>query len=371
MRELTKLYKKTTKGQIQFWSIEVDGAKFRTVVGKEGGKAITSAWTVCKGKNTGKANATTDVEQCLKEAKAKIDRKKEKGYEEDINKAGRAKFFEPMLAEKYEKYKDKIKFPVFSQPKLDGVRCTIKKEGMFSRNGKPIISAPHIHESLKSFFKENPMVVLDGELYNHKLKNDFPKIISLVRKTKPTDEDLAESKKIIQYYVYDNFADNCRLRAFGARLNVLAPGLLFHLKDNDSVKILETTRAHSHDNLDLLYEDYLKDGYEGQIIRVDAPYENKRSKNLLKRKDFIDEDFTIIDIEEGEGNRAGGAGKIVFKTKDGKEFRAGIRGSFDFFKALLKNKKDLIGVEATVCFFEYTPDGIPRFPVVVAIRDYE
>lgn len=367
MRELAKLYKKTTKGQTQFWAIQVDGAKFRTVTGKDGGKSITSEWTVCKGKNTGKANETTDAQQCLKEVKAKIDRKKEKGYVEDIDEAGRPQYFEPMLAEKYDKNKDKIEYPVFSQPKLDGVRCIVTKDGMFSRNGKPIISAPHILESLKGLFEQNPILVLDGELYNHKFKNDFNKIISLVRKTKPTQEDLDESKEKIQYHVYDCYADNYRFRIFGERLNELVK--LF--AGNEYVKLLNTSRVHTEEDLDTLYGEYIEQGYEGQIVRLNTPYENKRTKSLLKRKDFVDEEFTILDIEEGEGNRSGGAGKIVFKTKDGKEFRAGIRGSFDFFKALLKNKKKLIGVEATVCFFDYTPDGIPRFPVVVAIRDYE
>ena len=74
---------------------------------------------------------------------------------------------------------------------------------MFSRNGKPIISAPHIIDSLRNLFVVNPDLILDGELYADKFANDFNTIVSLVKKTKPTDADLVESKKQIEYHIYD------------------------------------------------------------------------------------------------------------------------------------------------------------------------
>jgi len=89
------------------------------------------------------------------------------------------------------------------QPKLDGVRCVFTKDGAFSRTGKEFKNVDHIKETLKPLFKQYPYIKLDGELYNHKLKDDFEKIISLVRKTKPTFEHRQEAEKLVQYHVYD------------------------------------------------------------------------------------------------------------------------------------------------------------------------
>jgi DNA ligase 1 len=118
--------------------------------------------------------------------------------------------------------------PVFMQPKLDGVRCLIQYEKGFnpsldpafddrdkvvaySRTGKEWKNINHILKQLKPFFKKYPKVILDGELYNHDLKNDFEKIISLVRKTKPTEEDRLESAQMVQFHCYDIIDETYRL----------------------------------------------------------------------------------------------------------------------------------------------------------------
>jgi DNA ligase-1 len=116
------------------------------------------------------------------------------------------------------------------------------------------------------------------------------------------------------------------------------------------------------------YEKYVNESYEGQILRTDGWYENKRSKNLLKHKSFIDEEYTIIDICEGEGNRAGTAGYFVFETSEGKPFKSNVKGTWEETAEMLKNRKKLIGKEATVKYFNLTPDGIPRFPYVININ---
>ena len=67
---------------------------------------------------------------------------------------------------------------VYAQPKLDGVRCLLTKDGGYSRTGKKFKNITHIELAFVKFFKNNPDAVLDGELYNHKLKDDFEKIIS-------------------------------------------------------------------------------------------------------------------------------------------------------------------------------------------------
>jgi DNA ligase-1 len=119
------------------------------------------------------------------------------------------------------------------------------------------------------------------------------------------------------------------------------------------------------------YEDYIAAGYEGQMLRLDNHYENKRSKSLLKHKSFIDEEYTILDIVEGVGNKTGMVGSFVFKNKAGKTFNSSPKFNWEVCTEMWNNRHELIGKEATVKYFNLTPDGVPRFPYVIAIRNYE
>jgi len=323
--KLPMLFARTNTGAVQTWIIEVEGNKYRTHYGQIDGAIQITEWTLCAGKNTGKKNATSAEDQAVKEAKSTWKKKKESGYFENINDIDGIGFTEPMLAKSYDDYKDELKYPVYSQPKLDGIRCVVKKDGMWSRNGKPIVSAPHVLVALKPFFDKFPNAILDGELYADKFANDFNAICSLVKKTKPTPEDLTESAKNIQYWVYDWIVQ----------------------------------KTFSDRNADITT--YL-------VNNNDGPYENKRSKHLLKRKEFQDREFKILDIVEGVGNKSGMAGNMVFKNHKGIEFHSNIKGNREYLKELLKNKNKLIGKSATVKYFNLTPDDeIPRFPYVINI----
>jgi ATP-dependent DNA ligase len=362
--KLDTIYKKTKTGATQEWTIEVSDNKYRTHSGQVGGQITTNAWTIVYGKNEGKANGTTDNEQALKEAIAKRTKKLESGYFENIKHINKTQYFEPMLASKWEDSKDKITYPIFSQPKLDGIRCIVTKDGMFSRNGKAIISAPHIFESLKSLFEVMPDLIFDGELYADKFANDFNKIVSLVKKTKPTDLDLKESKKNIQYWIYDlpdndiQFGDRCeQLRELFEHYNIF----------NKHCVEVETHICNDEDEVMGLYEEYVEKGFEGQMLRTNGKYENKRSKFLMKHKSFIDEEYTIIDVCEGEGNKTNMVGYMVFETADGKPFKSNVKATFEQSEEMFRNRKQLIGKQATIKYFNLTPDGIPRFPYVVNI----
>ena len=359
--KLETIYKKTKTGATQEWTIEVSDNKYRTHSGQCGGAITTNAWTVVYGKNVGKANGTTDNEQAMAEAVAKRTKKLESGYFEDITNIDTKQYFEPMLAAKWEDYKDKIQYPIYSQPKLDGIRCIVTKDGMFSRNGKPIISAPHIGKSLNFLFESNPNLILDGELYADKFANDFNKIVSLVKRTKPTADDLKESAKNIEYHIYDIPSVS---ETFDGRLEALNELFQYFPK---CVKLVETHNANNELEVMELYGEYVDKGFEGQMLRLDSKYENKRSKSLLKHKSFIDEEFTIKDICEGEGNRTGTAGYMVFETAEGKPFKSNVKGTWDETAEMLKSKKKLIGKQATIKYFNLTPDGIPRFPFVIGI----
>ena len=389
--KLDKLYKQTTTGATQTWEIEVEGNKFRTISGQLEGKKITNKWTICKGKNVGRANETTPEEQALKEAEAKHQKKRESGYTLDLNKVGKKKFYEPMLAQDFKNKNRQSEVmadlqlvdkgtvgSVFSQPKLDGIRCIAMREGLFTRTGKEITAVPHISEALESFFKLYPNAVLDGELYNHAYKDDFNKIIHLVRKQNLTDEHLSESAEMIQYHIYDApVIGNGKWAMtekdlYSDRTSKLDASFVnLGLEKEDCLVIVPTVEIHGREQLDRCYEDYIEAGYEGQMVRLDGPYENKRSPKLLKRKEFIDEEYKILGYEEGEGNRAGTIKHFKFKNKDGKEFNSNVKGSFSYLTKLLEIADTLIGKDATIKYFNLTPDGVPRFPYVIAIRDYE
>jgi len=392
--KLPILYKRTTTGATQTWQIEYLGDSFRTTSGQLDGKKIITEWTICEGKNEGKKNATTGSEQAVKEAEAKHKKKLEGGYHLSMDNIKLKRFYEPIHAQDF-KNKNRQKevmgeidesgvgAAVFSQPKLDGIRCIAIREGLFTRTGKEIVAVPHIHEALESFFEKYPNAVLDGELYNHEYKDDFNKIIHLVRKQNLTEEHLAESRKMIQYHIYDApvIGKDNPFRKGGAytekdlfsdRTSVLdAQYSKLSLMKHDCLVIVETTEVNSREHLDGLYGEYVEKGYEGQMIRLDGPYENKRSSKLLKRKEFIDEEYEILGYEEGEGNRTGTVKHLKFKNKDGRAFKSNVKGTFEYMAELLERGDELIGLQATIKYFNLTPDGVPRFPYVIAIRDYE
>ena len=215
--KLKTLYKRSVNKKILQWEIEIEGACFRTISGYTDGLKVVSEWTCCEAKNVGKKNATTAEQQALAEATAMHRKRMETGSFESISEIDTPIYFKPMLAKKWEDYKDKIKYPVASQKKYDGVRCIIHSGGMFSRNGKELLSAPHILKSLESFFEKHPDIILDGELYTDK-EFDFNKIISCVRKLKPEPQDLVESKEYIKYFIYDIASSN---EIFQSRYNSL------------------------------------------------------------------------------------------------------------------------------------------------------
>jgi DNA ligase-1 len=208
---------------------------------------------------------------------------------------------------------------------------------------------------------------LDGELYNHKLKDDFNKITSLVRKTKNIkDEDFDASKNYIQYHIYDVYSTSHEM-TFEERLGfmeMLSSSLL-----STCLVVVNTHKAESDDMLMELYQEYLSDGYEGQMIRIpNSKYDQKRSKNLLKRKPFhesggVEDEYKIVDILEGNGNWSNKAKSIMCLTKDNKPFRATIKGNMEFAENVWKERDKYIGTWATVMCQNLTPDGIPRFPI--------
>jgi DNA ligase 1 len=371
MKSYKERYCRDSSGNIRVWWMDQDDNKYRMCSGVSGGAIVESNWTSVQGKNIGRANETSPEEQATKEIEARYKKQEETGYWENIKDVDKFQYFSPMLAHKWKEHKDKVDWSkgAYISPKMDGVRCILQKNGATSRNGKCFPAFPHILRELKPLFDENPSLILDGECYTHKLRKDFDKIISLAKTLKPTNEDLVESEKYLQFWIFD-----CPTieGGFHNRYNTLKE-LLKPYKDNKWIKLCEHKLIKSPDDIEPNLQGWLVRGFEGIMINTyDGLYENKRSYNLLKYKQFIDEEFEIVDIEEGVGNRAGIFGKAYLKNSDGKVFKANARGNEEFYARMLKEKKDLIGKLATVRYQNLTPDEkVPRFGVIICIRDYE
>ena len=275
----------------------------------------------------------------------------------------------PMLAHKVNDKKIDFNEPVFIQPKLDGVRCLFTKDGAYSRTGKQFHNVRYIELRLAPFFDKNPDVILDGELYNHDLRDDFEQIISLVRKQKPTDEDRLNSADMIQYHVYDYIVP---FIGYEARLKWLMSNK-DHLWSNVVLPV-ETHRVYKYEEAaNMHYDGFLKQGYEGSILRLNGAYEQKRSYNLQKFKDFSDDEATIVGYEEGKGKRTGTLGKFLMVDDNGIEFGCPPGKGYDYnaLETILGNIHSYIGQRATFTYFERTKAGNYRHPMFKCIRNYE
>ena len=279
----------------------------------------------------------------------------------------------PMLAYKVGKKDVDWSEKVFIQPKLDGVRCVFTKDGAYSRTGKQFKNVAHIEDDLKDFFKQYPYRVLDGELYNHELKDDFEKIISLVRKQKPSDEDRLNAKELVQFHVYDfmNFTvlKNLTKDVYEDRFN----WLVRNLPISRTMTLIKNTSVDSYDEAKMLHDVHLAQGYEGSMLRLNKPYECKRSYNLQKFKDFSDKEATIVGYETGKGKRTGTLGKFYMQDDEGIQFGCppGKGYSYKDLANMLENVHDYIGQRATFTYFQRTKAGSYRHPLFKALRNYE
>lgn len=363
------LFRKNENGSVQSWQIEVDGNIIRAHFGRMNGKIQTTEDVIKSGKNIGRSNATSPESQAIAEANSKWEKKLKEGYNTNITQAQAGKVvkqyigggYDPMLAHKWRDHFTKMSFPAWTQPKLDGIRCIAMIDSgkctLWTRTRKPILSVPFIQEQLEAQFADHPHpIMLDGELYNHLLKNEFEKIVSLVRREEPLSDT-----KTIQYHVYD-MIDSV---SFSDRLEwITSQSLNF----GENIKLVSTHKANSIEEVIENFGNYRKLGYEGAMCRADTIYQSGRSYGLLKIKEFDDSEFKIIGIESGRGRMADCA-VFVCETKE-QSFRCKMEGSLDKLKQYL-NDSSLVGKMLTVRYQGFTTNGIPRFPIGIAIRDYE
>lgn len=274
----------------------------------------------------------------------------------------------PMLAYKVDKKPIDWTKKVFMQPKLDGVRCVATRNGCYTRTGKQLMNVEHIELSLKPWFEMHPEMILDGELYNHDLRDNFEKIISLVRKLKPTDEDRLEASKMMQYHVYDYITED-NDDEYETRGANLACSDFY----DECIKYVPSTLVSNYKEALMIHKVQLAQGYEGSILRLNENYEQKRSYNLQKFKDFHDTEATIVGYVEGKGKRTGTIGKFLMRDPEGIEFGCPPGKGYNYkdLANMLDNVDDYIGKTATFTYFERTKANSYRHPLFKTIRDYE
>jgi len=310
---LPTLYSKNANGSVQQWSVSVDKNVVTVSYGQVGGLIQAIPDVVKKGKNLGKANATTAEEQAVLKAKQLWDKKIKENYLTDLARAEAGetdlKGSLPMLAYDYPDKVKYAKYPGLAQPKLDGFRCTAEivngKVTLYSRTRKEIKSVPHINEQIESL--KFPDMTLDGELYNHAFKDDFSRLASLIKR-----DELHPDRFHVQFHIYDNMNPG----TWSERNDPIR----YVLESTEHLKPVETRVVNSEAELFKLFEQWIIEGYEGAMYRMSEVcygYEGdkeNRSVGLLKVKVYEDYEFEIIGMEEGEGKLMGMAATFIFRN---------------------------------------------------------
>ena len=316
---------------------------------------------------------------------------------------------EPMLAKSLKLNSDSTKcksnetkllsneYPVSVMPKFDGIRALVKiiNEDIFmkSRNNHQH-EAPleHIKAELKLFFSYlPPNCELDGELYSMDLS--FNELSGIIR----TKKGKHKKHDKVKFYIFDII--EAKNLPWETRYSLLVNAYQKYLEDGNSsynFQIIQTYTVNNEKELMTYHDNFVKNGYEGIIIRryactqvkccrgkdVDlmckncqkvyklSIYRSNRTKAMLKYKLFTDEEVIITGFEAGVGTEEGA---IIYKVKDlrGNVFTIRPRGSMEERRQLYIRGNELIGKPLTIRYQELSEFGVPRFPVAIAIRDYE
>ena len=346
------MYIKDNTGALRVWSIEVQDYVIIMTHGQLFGSMQYKSEEVLEGKG-----GRTREEQIMSRMASRISKQRDKGYTNDIEKARSEKatntlnLKKPMLARKYS---GELPVSFYLQPKYDGNRCLITKQNgkviAYSRNGKLFQSIDHILEAAKNIPEG---MTLDGELYCHGVP--LQTLRSWIAKKQAASNGLV-------YMCYDVMLD----APYKKRLETIK-----NLTLGDSIKKVLTPLITPLDLAVTSIADRLKAirllGYEGLIARhPDGTYEDgKRSKYLIKIKDWHRAEYMIIDIVSSVDNWA----RLVCITADGKEFKMSAPGTIIRKEDILRDKHLYIGRTVTGEYANLTKDGVPFHPTAIAIRD--
>jgi len=279
----------------------------------------------------------------------------------------------PLLAHVYEPHR--VTYPCYVQPKLNGVRALYQNGRFQSRDGVPFPAGllRHLAEPLLKAFE--PRVILDGELYLHGLP--LQEILGAVT---PVRHEPTELTLKIEYHVFDRMDFE---KPFSQRAPYFTEG---------PIKPVGTWCAPDAAFADMMYADFVSQGYEGMMYRLgDCPYtkpkqafydhalgagtfpskarflsdKDNRCWHLLKRKDWQDDEFLCIGMKVGDGKYAGTLGALVCKTKEGRTFT--VSGFTDIERDTYWENQYPIGRQIKVKYLVLSTDLIPLNLTVIAV----
>lgn len=375
------LYKKSSTGADQQWLIRTEGNTIITSWGQIGGAQQETRDVVKEGKNLGKKNETSAETQAQLEAEATWTKKLKKGYVKSLKAAQAGKVdkiieggVNPMLAHRFDEQGHKIVFPALAQPKFDGHRCIaiIDEEGaatLWTRTRKPITGLPHLIRDIEAQAKMARLAdfVLDGELYNHDYRARFEELSSFIRSPEPV-----EGNEVVQYHIYDIADENYDQEK---RQAVLA-GFFSRTPATTALVRVETIEVETEDDTMEAFAVFRKKGYEGLMLRnKKGLYVGKRSYDLQKVKEFEDQEFEVVGVEEGRGKLAGHAIFVCVTNGDKRmakdaRFNAKMKGETSALKQYFDKPALAIGRQLTVSFQGITnKEKVPRFPVGLRFRE--
>ena len=375
--KMPMLYGKSSAGKYKQWLIKAVGMEdgsARTVTqhGYVDG-SIQETSKVIKPKNVGRANETTPFEQALKEAESTWKKKFKKNYRETYEALETDLFLLPMLAQKFTERAHNVRWPAFAQPKLNGVRCVAERVSetqvvYTSREANRFETMDHLSPYICNMIPIGAK--LDGEMFNPNLT--FEEIISRVKRVLGDRSDISHDP--IQYWVYDAILPEDPFKTRFDALKDYYADLVDHYNTAKDLPITltETVLVNNAQEFEKCHSLWASRGFEGAMLRnLEGPYRlDYRSTDLLKYKHFIDEDFAIVGGHEGSGKDTG---TVIFEclTKDNKPFSARPKGSYELRKYWWDNLETIKGKLLTVRYQNYSAEGIPIFPVGLAVRDYE
>ena len=342
---------------LKVWSIWTEDENLYIEHGQHNGKLQLKSEVVA-GKNIGRSNETTATQQAGLEAKSRMNKQIDKGYRENPDDLKELDLL-PMLASDYLKQGHRIKYPCYSSAKLDGVRCLAicTEEGAIlkSRSGK-LYDVKHVISQLSSVMKVGD--VWDGELYIH--GKYLEEIVSAVKKPNAMTNE-------ISFRIFDVVSEE----VFEDRITHLKyiEDILYESKIY-SVDVLPYEYIKSEAEMKDWHKMYVAQGYEGIMLRNEQGlYESgKRSADLQKYKEFLDEEFEIVAVLEDKNHNA------VFEVYDptAKDHFTVTYGAFEQRKHQLMYPNQYIGKKLTVKFqTRYKDSKLPQFPTGLVIRDYE
>lgn len=355
-----RLYK-NHGGTVGFWEGWVEDDTIVMQHARKLDGKITRKTAVATAKNVGRSNATTAFMQAQLELDSRANKQLDKGYVTTEEKAKQPStnalnLLKPMLATSFEKVKpEKIEwYNAFVQPKLDGHRALFDSGVLYSRQGK-VIDLSHIVDAIKASGLEH--LHLDGELYIH--GSTLQEMAALIKKQRP--ETIT-----VEYHIYDIINAQPFAHRFGA-LSREFP----RWPSVTPLKLVGTTEVSSPEELEAQHAHYRAQGYEGTMLRFggDGYNDGRRSRSLLKLKEFQDAEFTIVGVNEGTPyTKEGVMYQVpiwVCDAGNGETFTCTAQGNMYEKHALWVNRTKHLGHPLTVKFHYYSKDGIPQLPVAL------